>query len=119
MVRFATQRHHVRISHSDHSSDIAGISRPEFATKAPRAYAHELRRRSSPVTKALGSTALAEEFAAVRRKVSKAWWAKLTPAERKARAQRAINARWERSGEVGLQFRSLPCEAVDSLKKYF
>jgi hypothetical protein len=71
----------------------AGISRSAFAIKAVKFYAAALKKQRSPSTKALGSTD-AEKYAEMSSQVSKTWWAKLTPEEKKKRAQKAAKSRW-------------------------
>ncbi len=70
----------------------AGVDRATFALKALRFYAAALKKRKSPVTKALGSDA--ETYTEQARKVSQNWWAGLTAEEKTARAKKAIQARW-------------------------
>jgi hypothetical protein len=70
----------------------AGVDRVTFALKALRFYAAALKKRKSPVTRALGSDA--ETYTEQARKVSQNWWATLTAAEKTARAKKAIESRW-------------------------
>jgi hypothetical protein len=70
-----------------------GLSRSAFAIKAVRFYLAELRERNSPAAKTLGKAG-AEEFAELSRKVSKRWWASLTPEEKAARGRKAAEGRW-------------------------
>lgn len=72
----------------------AGINRATFALKALRFYAEALKKRKSPVTKALGADA--ETYTEQARKVSQNWWARLTAEEKTARAKKAIEARWRK-----------------------
>jgi hypothetical protein len=71
----------------------AGISRSAFAIKAVRFYVAALKKQKSPATKALGSTD-AETYSEMSSQVAKTWWAKLTPEEKKKRAQKAAKSRW-------------------------
>jgi hypothetical protein len=70
-----------------------GLSRSVFAIRAMRFYLAELRGRNSTSAKTLGKVG-AEEFAEMSRKVSKKWWATLTPEQKAERAKKAAEGRW-------------------------
>jgi hypothetical protein len=70
-----------------------GMPRATLATKAIKFYVSEMKKRTSPSAKALGLSG-AEDYAEMSRKVSKTWWAKLTPEEKSARAKTAAQGRW-------------------------
>jgi hypothetical protein len=53
--------------------------------------------KKDPFTKAVGSEDLAKRFAAANSKISKKWWSGISAEERKARAQKAIQARWSKA----------------------
>jgi hypothetical protein len=42
---------------------------------------------------------MAEKFSELSSEVAKSWWAKLTPEEKRARAQKAIQARWAKGSK--------------------
>ena len=73
-----------------------GVSRARFAMDAARHYlkAIETKRKSGPIAEALDSEELAERYRAARSKVAKKWWSTVSEEEKKARAQKAVQARW-------------------------
>ncbi len=62
--------------------------------QALRHYAKELRFKTSPMAKALGSEDAAKEYAEVHSKLAKRLWSNIPEAERKARTKAANEARW-------------------------
>jgi hypothetical protein len=80
-----------------------GLSRVQFVMDALKYYTAEIRRKNrSPATKALGSAAEAKKFAEMSSKVSKSWWSTLTPEEKRARGQKAVQARWAKTKKTAV-----------------
>jgi hypothetical protein len=69
------------------------VTRAEFAFRALRHYAKELRMRGSTLNEALGDDD-AKRYGEVQSKLTKKWWASMTPEQRKARTKKANEARW-------------------------
>jgi metal-responsive CopG/Arc/MetJ family transcriptional regulator len=69
-------------------------TRSRFVMKAVRYYAEEMRKKHSPMGKAIPSQDIVSAYRDAQGAVSKEWWATLTPEERSARAKKAIEARW-------------------------
>jgi hypothetical protein len=73
-----------------------GMGRAKLAMTALRYYLKAVESKNAPLTKALGSEELAERYADAQRKIARKWWSKVSEEERKARAQKAIKARWSK-----------------------
>jgi hypothetical protein len=73
-----------------------GVSRAQLATDAVRFYLKAQKAKRTPTAQVLPEE-LAEQFKEARRKLAQNWWSKLTKEERIARAQKANQARWNKS----------------------
>jgi hypothetical protein len=62
-----------------------------------RHYLKAIHFKKDPFTKALGSEELAKRYADANSKISKKWWSGVSAEERKARAQKAVQARWSKA----------------------
>jgi hypothetical protein len=69
-------------------------TRAQFVMKAVRHYAETLRKKDSPMSKALPSDEIVEVYRSAQGALSKKWWSTLTAEEKSARAMKAIEARW-------------------------
>jgi hypothetical protein len=78
-----------------------GLTTAEFLNRSIRHYAKALREKESPATKALGSAEFTERFKQMSAESAKAWWSKITPEEKSARAKKAIESRWAKKRGQG------------------
>jgi hypothetical protein len=69
-------------------------TRAQFVMKAVRHYAEQLRKKNSPMGKALPSEDVASAFREAQSNLAKNWWATLTPEEKAERSRKANEARW-------------------------
>ena len=74
-----------------------GMTRQQMLQKAIAHYAQTLRDRNAPLAKALGKPEITQRFKEMASQAAKGWWANVTPEEKKARAQKANAARWEKA----------------------
>jgi hypothetical protein len=74
------------------------MSRTTFVSRAINHYAEELRKRKSVPAKTLGADAV-DKYVDLVGKVSRSWWAKVSPEEKRARAKKAAAARWAKKQE--------------------
>lgn len=76
---------------------LLGVSRANFALNAARHYLKAIQSTNNPFAKAVGSEDLAKRYAEANSKISKKWWSTVSAEERKARSQKAIQARWAKA----------------------
>jgi hypothetical protein len=69
------------------------VTRGEFAIRALKHYAKELRVRKSPLGDALGDHSV-DRYKEIQSKLAKDYWATVDESQRKARMAKAIEARW-------------------------
>ncbi len=69
-------------------------TRAQFVIKAVRYYAEQMRKKDSPMGKALPSEDVASAFREAQSTLAKSWWATLTPEEKAERSRKANQGRW-------------------------
>ena len=69
------------------------VTRGEFAIRALKCYAKQLRAKETPVTSVLDNQSL-EDYGKVQSALAKKYWKTVSPDERKKRAAKALAARW-------------------------
>ena len=69
------------------------VTRSEFAIRALKHYAKDLRFHKSPLSDVLKEGSI-EEYKKVQGKLAKDYWATVDPEERKRRMSKAVEARW-------------------------
>ncbi len=72
------------------------VTRSEFAIRALKHYAKELRFRTSALSDALGDESI-EQYKKVQGKLAKNYWATVDASERKRRTAAALEARWAKA----------------------
>ena len=78
------------------TADECGVSRYEALSQGLDALLREVRKKQSPLNKAIKATNQAEAFRKTMGQVSRKYWATLTPEEKHARAQKSARARWNK-----------------------
>jgi hypothetical protein len=73
-------------------ADEAGVTKEEFLTKAIEAYIWGIRKKLTPLP-------IAEQIRRISSTTAKAWWDKLSPEEKRARALKAVEARRRKKTE--------------------
>ncbi len=76
-------------------------TRTQFVMRAVKHYAEQLRKKNSPMSKALPSDDVVSAYRDAQSIVAKSWWATLSPEEKAERSRKANEARWPQKKKKG------------------
>ncbi len=80
-------------------ADECGLSRYEALNRGLDALLQEVRTQRSPLSKVVTSPNESDAFRKAMGRVSRAYWATLSPDQKRSRAQKTAQARWDKKKE--------------------